>query len=124
MNGLCPTPNQDRPDDRVFTTKGCYEAGDGGGATYTLPQDALSQAFEEADHSFEDNSPLLGQVGGCHYAVLAIQPMTYALENNLNYAQANVVKYVTRYKQKNGIEDLRKAIHCLELLIEHEEKQL
>lgn len=110
MNGLCPTPSKDRPDDKVFTND--------------VPQDALSQAFEEADHSFEDNSPLLGQVGGCHYAVLAIQPMTYALENNLNYAQANVVKYVTRYKAKNGVEDLRKAIHCIELLIEHEEKQL
>ena len=116
MNGI---PNQDRPDDRIFTTTLTQDA-----LNQALTQDALNQAFEEADHSFEDNSPLLGQVGGCHYAVLAIQPMTYALENNLNYAQANVVKYVTRYKQKNGIEDLRKAIHCLELLIEHEEKQL
>jgi hypothetical protein len=60
------------------------------------------------------------QEGGNHYKDLAIQPMTYALENKLNYAQANVVKYVTRYKNKNGIEDLKKAIHTLELLIEHE----
>ena len=40
------------------------------------------------------------QVGGNHYASLAIQPMEYALKNDLNYAQANAVKYVTRYKSK------------------------
>ena len=60
------------------------------------------------------------QVGGNHYASLAIQPMEYALKNDLNYAQANAVKYVTRYKSKGGVEDLRKAIHCIELLIQHE----
>ena len=60
------------------------------------------------------------QIGGNHYAKLKIQPMQYALENGLNYAQASVIKYVTRYQDKNGIEDLRKAIHCIELLIEWE----
>jgi hypothetical protein len=62
------------------------------------------------------------QVDGNHYSKLKIQPMKYALENNLNYAQANAIKYITRYKDKNGIEDLKKAIHCIELLIEHEEQ--
>ena len=64
------------------------------------------------------------QIGGNHYSKLAIQPMEYALKNGLNYAQANVVKYVTRYKDKGGIEDLRKAIHCIELLIQHETEQV
>lgn len=64
--------------------------------------------------------PTETQVGGAHYKGLAIQPMEYALKNNLNYAQANVVKYITRYKDKGGVEDLRKAIHNVELLIEHE----
>jgi len=64
------------------------------------------------------------QYGGSHYKNLKIQPMKYSLENNLNYAQANTVKYVTRYKDKNGIEDLKKAIHCIELLIEFEESKL
>ena len=61
-----------------------------------------------------------GQIGGNHYAKLKIQPMQYALENGLNYAQANAIKYITRYKDKNGIEDLREAMHCIELLIEWE----
>ena len=60
------------------------------------------------------------QIGGNHYAKLKIQPFTYAYHNNLNCGQFNVVKYVTRYKDKGGIEDLKKAIHCLELLIQHE----
>ncbi len=60
------------------------------------------------------------QEGGSHYKTLAIQPMEYALKNNLNYAQANAIKYITRYKSKGGVEDLQKAIHCIELLIEHE----
>lgn len=62
------------------------------------------------------------QEGGNHYKSMKIQPMEYALANNLNLAQGNVVKYVSRYKNKNGIEDLKKAIHCIELLIEHEMK--
>ena len=58
------------------------------------------------------------QEGGSHYKNLKIQPMQYALENKLDYAQANVVKYVTRHKDKNGKEDLLKAIHNIELMIE------
>lgn len=58
------------------------------------------------------------QEGGSHYKNIKIQPMRYALENKLDYAQANVVKYVTRHKEKNGKEDLLKAIHNIELMIE------
>lgn len=58
------------------------------------------------------------QEGGSHYKGLKIQPMQYALENKLDYAQANVVKYVTRHADKNGKEDLLKAIHNIELMIE------
>lgn len=65
-------------------------------------------------------SPLIKQVGGGHYKDLAIQPIEYAMKNKLNYCQANVVKYTTRYADKGGKEDLLKAIHNLELLIEME----
>jgi len=63
------------------------------------------------------------QVAGNHYSKLKIQPMEYCLQNDLNYGQSNAIKYITRYKDKNGIEDLKKAIHCIELLIEFEEKE-
>jgi Protein of unknwon function (DUF3310) len=66
-------------------------------------------------------SPLSNQIGGTHYKHYKIQPIEYAMANNLNYCQANAVKYITRYRDKNGIEDLRKAIHNLEILIELEQ---
>ena len=61
------------------------------------------------------------QVGGNHYSKLAIQPVEYINANKLSYLQGNVIKYVTRYKDKNGIEDLKKAKHYVEMLIELEE---
>lgn len=59
------------------------------------------------------------QIGGNHYTKLAIQPMHYSLANNLNAAQHTIIKYVTRYQDKGGVEDLLKARHTLDLLIEH-----
>ena len=61
------------------------------------------------------------QVGGDHYSKLAIQPVTYINANGLSYLQGNVIKYVTRYKDKNGLQDLKKAKHYVEMLIELEE---
>jgi hypothetical protein len=62
------------------------------------------------------------QVGGAHYAVKAIQPWDYIIANNLGYLEGNVVKYVSRWKDKGGIEDLKKAQHYLQKLIEVTEK--
>ena len=61
------------------------------------------------------------QVGGDHYSKLAIQPVEYINKNNLSYLQGNVIKYVTRYKDKNGLQDLQKARHYIDMLIELEE---
>jgi hypothetical protein len=61
------------------------------------------------------------QIGGDHYSKLAIQPAVYAEQNKLSYLQGNAIKYITRYKDKNGVEDLHKAIHTVKLLIELEE---
>ena len=58
------------------------------------------------------------QVGGTHYKDLNIQPIEYILQNDLGYCEGNVIKYVSRWKNKGGVDDLRKAIHYLELLIE------
>lgn len=51
-----------------------------------------------------------------HYQV-KIQPIDYILANNLDFLEGNVVKYITRYKAKNGLEDLVKAKYYLDLLI-------
>ena len=58
------------------------------------------------------------QEGGTHYQVLAIQPWDYIVANQLGYLEGNVVKYVTRWRDKSGLQDLLKAKHYLEKLIE------
>lgn len=58
------------------------------------------------------------QVGGNHYKHFAIQPAEYCQRNNLNSLESTVIKYVSRHRFKNGVEDIDKAIHCLELLKE------
>lgn len=62
------------------------------------------------------------QVGGDHYKQYPIQPYEYNQRNGLRYLEGNVVKYVTRHRNKHGKEDLLKALHCIELLIELEYK--
>lgn len=65
-------------------------------------------------------SALKVQVGGDHYKSLKIQPMEYSMKNELNACQHTAIKYITRYKNKNGKQDILKAIHTLQLLIELE----
>lgn len=60
------------------------------------------------------------QVGGGHYTKMKIQPFQYSMANGLDPMQHTVIKYVTRFRDKNGIEDLEKAKHTIDLLIEHE----
>lgn len=55
-----------------------------------------------------------------HYTKLAIDPYEYAHRNGLGMLQGNVVKYITRYKDKGGREDLEKAMNTLKRLIEME----
>lgn len=65
-------------------------------------------------------SALNEQTGGNHYKDLAIQPVEYIFHNQLPYLEGNVVKYVTRHKSKNGAEDIRKAIHYCQLILQLE----
>lgn len=68
-------------------------------------------------------SALDKQVSGSHYKDKGIQPIIYIHANNLGFCEGNVVKYVTRWKDKGGKADLEKAIHYLQLLIQLETKQ-
>lgn len=58
------------------------------------------------------------QHGGDHYKNRAIQPWDYVIANEMGYLEGTIVKYITRYKDKNGVEDLMKARHFLDKLIE------
>tara|TARA_B110000971_G_scaffold204714_1_gene226489 strand:- start:292 stop:741 length:450 start_codon:yes stop_codon:yes gene_type:complete len=70
---------------------------------------------EEAFKQLEANSL---QVGGSHYRDKAIQPWDYIASNNIGYLEGNIVKYVSRWQAKGGLEDLKKAQHYLTKLIE------
>jgi hypothetical protein len=58
------------------------------------------------------------QVAGTHYKSKAIQPWDYIVGNNLGYLEGNIVKYVSRWQDKGGVDDLKKARHYLDKLIE------
>ncbi len=59
------------------------------------------------------------QEGGDHYVNMVIQPIEFILANNIPHCEACIIKYVTRWRNKNGIEDLRKARHYIDILIEN-----
>ena len=58
------------------------------------------------------------QVGGGHYKTFSIEPIVFIVENNLPYREANAIKYICRHASKNGAEDIEKAIHYLEMILE------
>lgn len=60
------------------------------------------------------------QIGGSHYKGMAIQPMEFSMRNHLDPCQHTAIKYIARFRQKGGIEDLEKAKHCIDMLIEFE----
>lgn len=69
----------------------------------------------------ENNESALGkEVGGNHYKDMVIQPIEFITKNGLGFIVGNIIKYVCRYKNKNGKEDLLKARHYIDLLIELE----
>lgn len=63
-------------------------------------------------------SALDKQEGGGHYKGFTIQPIEFIHTNGIPYIEGNVIKYICRHKQKNGLEDLLKAKHYIDLLIQ------
>ena len=76
--------------------------------------------LQEIHMTTTNPNPLDVQVGGSHYKDLKIQPVEYIHANNIGYMEGNVIKYVSRWRAKNGIKDLEKAKHYIELLIQLE----
>jgi hypothetical protein len=68
-------------------------------------------------------SALDRQVDGTHYKTLKIQPLEYCLRNNLGICEHGAIKYLSRWRDKGGVSDLRKAIHYIEILIEEETRE-
>lgn len=68
----------------------------------------------------QDNNPLETQVGGSHYKDCKIQPIEFIHANNIPFCEANAIKYLCRHRNKNGLQDLLKARHYIDLLIKLE----
>lgn len=66
------------------------------------------------------NAALETQIGGGHYKDLPIQPAEYCQRNRLGFCESSVIKYVTRHREKNGRQDIEKAIHFLQILLDIE----
>ena len=58
------------------------------------------------------------QVGGSHYKKYKIQPVEFIIKNNIGFVEGNIIKYILRFKEKGGVQDLNKAKHYIELLID------
>lgn len=65
------------------------------------------------------SNPHEKQVGGTHYKEMAIQPGDYVVKNGIGWYEGNAIKYLTRHKAKGQKQDLEKAIHYIELAIQH-----
>ena len=70
-----------------------------------------------------EGSALNKQVDGSHYKDMTIQPVIYIYANKIPFIEGNIIKYVSRWKNKNGIKDLEKARHLIDVLIELETNQ-
>ena len=103
-------------------------------ALYRLSTDVTIEAqFISNAEQYQDNvgrlwlrvndysSALTEQVGGSHYKNFAIQPVEFIQKNGLLFYEGSIIKYVCRWRNKNGIEDLKKARHYIDMLIEMEE---
>ena len=60
------------------------------------------------------------QIGGDHYKKMVIQPAEFINKNNLLFAEGNAIKYICRHNHKGGREDVKKAIHYLEMILERD----
>lgn len=83
----------------------------------------LIEKFFETDGRLDagQSSANATHVGGAHYAAKPIQPWDFIAANGLGYFEGNVVKYLSRWRDKGGVQDLHKAAHYLQKLIELQE---
>ena len=77
--------------------------------------DGMTEMYME-----EEATALQKQVGGAHYAEMEIQPIEFITANDLSFLEGNIIKYVCRHKKKNGADDIKKAMHYCELLLQME----
>ena len=86
-----------------------------------MPEDftvtKLDLAYSEVlrEKRIKDAPALSQQIGGDHYKKYAYQPVEFSVQAKLSFIQGSIVKYIVRYEDKNGLEDIQKVIHYAEL---------
>jgi hypothetical protein len=80
-----------------------------------MSKPTTTQASPKSSQTMDANDL---QIGGTHYKRCAIQPWDYIAANDLDYFQGTIIKYITRWSAKGGVEDLEKARHFLDKYIE------
>ena len=119
IDGVVVQVNPEEKEDRYYVKikgDGCFAFND----EHLKLIESCETVSEQDKTESKPYNPLIAQEGGGHYKNRGIQPLEYTMKNNLSFCEGNVVKYISRYKSKNGIEDLAKVIHYA-LLASYEE---
>jgi hypothetical protein len=66
------------------------------------------------------NKVFFKQIGGSHYKKYKIQPSRFINENKILFAEGNAIKYICRHQDKGGRQDLEKAIHYIQMIVERD----
>lgn len=91
------------------------------GTVYAIRRSlGLAAAQEESEAVSEPRGSAARQVGGDHYTSMAIQPWEVIERNNMGFFEGSALSYIMRFRAKNGVQDLEKARHYLDKLIEME----
>lgn len=110
------------PEGKIFAGEWvCTELNSGDEGIWSVQ--SINQCLDAANTPKIISSALDTQIGGSHYKSMPIQPMEYSMKNGLDACQHTIIKYVTRFREKGGIEDLEKAKHCIDLLIGFEKEK-
>jgi hypothetical protein len=84
-------------------------------------EDSLADFYQHHNGKPQTGSSALDvQVGGSHYKDMKIQPAEYIMANGIGWAEGCAIKYLSRWKAKGGVEDLRKAKHFIDMVIDQE----
>ena len=65
-------------------------------------------------------NPYKKQIGGTHYKDMVIQPSEFINKNKLQFAEGNAIKYICRHANKGEVQDLEKAKHYIDMIIERD----
>jgi hypothetical protein len=92
-------------------------------ARVTTEIEAMEESYAAEPEPERIATALDVQVGGDHYKKFPIQPVEFIHANGIPFIEGNIIKYIVRWREKNGIKDLEKVKHYVDLLIDLEHRK-